>query len=299
MELIIAHTAGFCMGVDMALHKLDAVLDTPPSQRRIHTLGPIIHNPQVLERYQKQGVLQAKNPEDLQPGDTAVIRAHGIPQTVQEELQARSAEIIDATCPKVKKAQILIQRQAEKGGYLLLFGEREHPEVRGLVSYAPEHAIFEDLEELQALHLPPEKSYFLAAQTTQDRDAFIQIRDWLSNNLSPNITVLDTICNATKDRQEEVRLMAHTVEAMIVVGGKNSGNTRRLAQIAQETGVYTVHVETAQELVLEELAAFSRIGLTAGASTPDWIIEEVVQTLRQKFNCQVRSNGEQDSSSTT
>lgn len=294
MELIIAHTAGFCMGVDMALHKLDRVLNSR-LQGRIHTLGPIIHNPQVLKRYQEQGVLQAKSAEDLQPGDVVVIRAHGIPRTNQEELQAKNAKIVDATCPKVKKAQILIQRQAEQGGHLLLFGERDHPEVRGLLSYAPKHTIFENLEELEAMHLPPEEIYFLAAQTTQDRDAFTQIQDWLRNNLSPKLTVLDTICNATKDRQEEVRLLAHTVEAMIVVGGKNSGNTRRLAQIAQEADIYTVHVETAQELALEELAAFSRIGLTAGASTPDWIIEDVVQTLRHKFDCQVRTNGEQKS----
>jgi 4-hydroxy-3-methylbut-2-enyl diphosphate reductase len=284
MELIIAHTAGFCMGVDLALHKLDRVLDSRPAQGRIHTLGPIIHNPQVLQRYRELGVLQVESMDDLQSGDVVVIRAHGIPRTTQEELHARNVEIVDATCPKVKKAQILIQGRAEHGGHLLLFGERDHPEVRGLLSYAPEHTIFESLEELAAMHLPSKKNYFLAAQTTQDRDAFTRIHTWVRNNLSPEVIVLDTICDATKDRQEEVRHLARTVEAMIVVGGKNSGNTRRLAQIAQEADVYTVHVETGQELDLEELAAFFRIGLTAGASTPDWIIQDVVQTLRRKFD---------------
>ena len=151
MELIIARTAGFCMGVDMALHKLDGALADPPSQGRIRTLGPLIHNPQVLERYQAQGVLQAGNAEDLQPGDVVVIRAHGIPKDTQAELLDRKAVLIDATCPKVKKAQILIHRQAEQGKHLLLFGERDHPEVRGLISYAPEHTVFENQDELTAV----------------------------------------------------------------------------------------------------------------------------------------------------
>lgn len=290
MELIIARTAGFCMGVDMALHKLDGALADPLSQGRIRTLGPLIHNPQVLERYQTQGVLQAGNAEDLQPGDVVVIRAHGIPKDTQAELLDRKVVLIDATCPKVKKAQILIHRQAEQGKHLLLFGERDHPEVRGLISYAPEHTVFENQDELTAVRFLPDKSYFLAAQTTQDRDVFMEIRDWLCANLSPDITVLDTICNATKDRQEEVRLLASSIEAMIVVGGKNSGNTRRLAQIAQECGVFATHVETADELPLEELARYSRMGLTAGASTPAWIIEDVVQTLCRRFGCESRSN---------
>ena len=279
MKLIIAQTAGFCMGVDMALHKLDKALSLAPSGAAIHTLGPIIHNPQVLARYQSQGVLQTDGSQILKPGDIVVIRAHGVPRQMQESLEKQHVAIVDATCPKVKKAQILIQRQAEQNRHLLLFGERDHPEVRGLVSYASVYTIFESLEELRTRNLDPGGRYFLAAQTTQDRECFIAIRDYLTAHISPDMTVLDTICMATKDRQEEVRALSNQVEAMVVAGGKDSGNTRRLAQIAQEAGIFTVHVETSDELPLDGLARFSSIGLTAGASTPAWIIQDVANAL--------------------
>ena len=280
MKLIIAQTAGFCMGVDMALHKLDKALSSAPSGATIHTLGPIIHNPQVLARYQGQGVLQTDGSQHLNGGDIVVIRAHGIPRQMQESLEKQHVTIVDATCPKVKKAQILIQRQAEQDKHLLLFGERDHPEVRGLVSYANDYTIFESLEELQAQKLDPGGSYFLAAQTTQDRECFNAIRDYLTAHITHDMTVLDTICMATKDRQEEVRTLANQVQAMVVAGGKDSGNTRRLAQIAHEAGIFTIHVETSDELPLHELAQYSSIGLTAGASTPSWIIQDVADALR-------------------
>jgi 4-hydroxy-3-methylbut-2-enyl diphosphate reductase len=284
MKLIIAETAGFCMGVDLALNKLDNAIRNPPRHGTIHTLGPIIHNPQVLERYSGLGVRQANGEELLDPADVVIIRAHGIPRRLQEHFEKQGIAVVDATCPKVKKAQILIQRQAEQGKHLLLFGERDHPEVKGLVSYAPEHTVFEDLEELKARNLRKDAAYFLAAQTTQDRGMFSAICEYLQTEIDPDMTVLDTICTATKDRQEEVRSLSRRVQAMVVVGGRNSGNTRRLAQIAQESGVFTVHVETAAELPLRELAAFDSIGLTAGASTPSWIIEEVALTLNDALN---------------
>ena len=284
MKLIIAETAGFCMGVDMALHKLDKALCNVPRGAGIYTFGPIIHNPQVLARYKSQGVLQTDGSRPMNAGDIVVLRAHGIPRQMQDSLKSQKVTIVDATCPKVKKAQILIQRQAEQNKHLLLFGERDHPEVRGLVSYASAYTIFESLEELQTKEPDPAGSYFLAAQTTQDREFFNAIREYLITHIDPGMTILDTICTATKDRQEEVRDLARTVDAIVVAGGKESGNTRRLAQIAQEAGIYTIHVETADELPLEGLARFSCIGLTAGASTPSWIIKDVADTLQKIAN---------------
>ena len=283
MELIIAETAGFCMGVDLALNKLDRAVANPPQGGTIHTLGPIIHNQQVLERYQKFGVAQTDGQHRLNASDVVVIRAHGIPRQIQENLELQGVTIIDATCPKVKKAQILIQRQADQGKHLLLFGERDHPEVQGLISYASRHTVFESLEELQAQHLVKGTTYFLAAQTTQDRESFNAIRDFLRASVDEYMTILDTICTATKDRQDEVRNLSRQVQAMVVVGGKNSGNTRRLAQIAKESGIYATHIETADELPLQELATFERIGLTAGASTPGWIIAEVANALQERL----------------
>lgn len=248
MEFIIAETAGFCMGVDMALHKLDNAVTSLPHGADIYTLGPIIHNPQVLARYQSHGVRQTDGSQALKAGDVVVIRAHGIPRDIQMNLEKQDVTIVDATCPKVKKAQILIQRQADLNKHLLLFGERDHPEVQGLVSYAPEYTIFESLEELQSKAIDPARTYFLAAQTTQDRESFNAIREYLHSRIAPDMSILDTICMATKDRQEEVRVLSRRVEGMVIVGGKNSGNTRRLAQIAQEAGIFAVHVETADEL---------------------------------------------------
>ncbi|NLW82197.1 MAG: 4-hydroxy-3-methylbut-2-enyl diphosphate reductase [Desulfovibrionales bacterium] len=283
MKIIIAKTAGFCMGVDLALNKLDSAVAAPPQGGTIHTLGPIIHNPQVLERYQQHGVTQTDGKHPLNAADVVVIRAHGIPRQIQKNLEHQGVTLIDATCPKVKKAQILIQRQADQDKHLLLFGERDHPEVQGLISYAPEHTVFESLEELQTHQLSPDTTYFLAAQTTQDREAFDAIRDFLWASVDQHMTILDTICTATKDRQDEVRNLSRQVQAMVIVGGRNSGNTRRLAQIAKEAGIYATHIETSEELPVHALAAFERIGLTAGASTPGWIIAEVASALQEKL----------------
>jgi 4-hydroxy-3-methylbut-2-enyl diphosphate reductase len=283
MQIIIAETAGFCMGVDMALHKLDNALANPPSHGAIYTLGPIIHNPQVLELYHRLGVSQTDGASSVKAGDTVVIRAHGVPRQIQRQLESRGVTLIDATCPKVKKAQILIQKQAEQGKHLLLFGEREHPEVQGLISYAPKHTVFESLEEFQTMHLDQNQQYFLAAQTTQDRESFAAIRTYLQAKIDEELAILDTICAATKNRQQEVRNLSRIVQVMIVVGGKNSGNTRRLAQIAQEEGIMAIHVETANELPWNQLVEFERIGLTAGASTPSWIITEVADVIREQM----------------
>lgn len=279
MKLIIAKTAGFCMGVDMALRKLDLAIKESSHTGTIFTLGPIIHNPQVLEKYSILGVRQAKNLNEVRPGDIVVIRAHGIPRQLQQAHENRGAILIDATCPKVKKAQLLIQKQAAQGRHLLLFGEPKHPEVQGLISYANTCSIFESMEELQQIALNPGQRYFLAAQTTQDKDHFDAIAMFLESTLNADLPVLDTICTATKERQDEVRSIANKVQAMIVVGGKESGNTRRLAQIAGEAGVRAIHIETSAELPLDELKQYSSIGLTAGASTPADIISAVAEAI--------------------
>lgn len=277
----LAKTAGFCMGVSLALDKLDQTIAEAAPDQRIITFGPVIHNPQVLARYARLGVIQADSPKEIRDGDRVIVRAHGIPLYVENELKQRGAHIVDATCPKVKKAQLLIRKQAGLKKTLLLFGEKDHPEVRGLRSYGGETPIvFESFDEL--VRIPLDKGpYFLAAQTTQDREQFEKIRDHLRATLDPDMVALDTICNATKNRQAEVLRIAREVDCMVVVGGYNSGNTRRLAKVAENEGRKAVHVETAAELPLQELAHCAAIGLTAGASTPRAMIEEVYQTLLQ------------------
>lgn len=281
MDVLRAKTAGFCMGVDLALRKLDQLLAENDSGASIYTFGPLIHNPQVLEEYAAKGVRLSEEPETIAQGSTVLIRAHGIPRQMDDRLAALGVHVADATCPKVKKAQKLIAKQADQGKILLLYGEEAHPEVRGLLSHASHGAIvFDSLEELKSNSLYPTDSYFLAAQTTQDEIEFERIRDFLFNTLGQEIPVLYTICDATQQRQEEAISIAKQVDFMVVVGGRNSGNTRRLVKVVEAQGVPCAHVETESELPLEKMRGKNRVGLTAGASTPKKIIDTVESILR-------------------
>jgi len=277
MKLVRARTAGFCMGVDLALKKLAGLIG---QERPILTFGPIIHNPQVLAEYAAKGVGTVEDPADIPPGATVVIRAHGIPDPMRQAISARGASLVDATCPKVKKAQTLIASQAKHGKVLLLFGEADHPEVKGLLSYATAGAyVFGSMADLSTLELPQGPTYFLAAQTTQDEQEFKRIRDSLRRRFGQELTVLSTICNATANRQQEAMELAERVDFMVVVGGHDSGNTRRLAQVAKAAGTPCIHVETAEEISPDMLAGKRIIGLTAGASTPKTIIDHVQKVL--------------------
>ena len=278
MKVIRAKTAGFCMGVALALQKLDSAIEAHKGQR-ICTMGPIIHNPQVLEHYASLGVVCLQNINNAQADDCIIVRAHGIPKNKEMELEAKGVSLIDATCPKVKKAQVSIAKATQEGSVLLLFGEEDHPEVRGLVSYAAYDAIvFTSLQELQQWELKPDLSYVLASQTTQDGKKFIEITQYLQN-VFPNMPVLSTICNATHERQNEILHIASKVDAVIVVGGKSSGNTCRLADVSASKAVPTWHIERVTELENIDFSKFSSIGLTAGASTPKHLIDNVCSFL--------------------
>ena len=280
MNIVLAQTAGFCMGVDMALRKLDSLLHGLDQKPGVCTLGPIIHNPQVLQEYADRGVAQVNDSEALAPGQTVVIRAHGIPRNIENALHNRGVNLIDATCPKVKKAQVLIAKQAAKGRLLILLGEADHPEVRGLLSYAANGACVVDSEEgLEELLQDRIGPCFLAAQTTQDQELYARMADLLRRRFDPDIPVLDTICTATMNRQDEARVIAEQVQAMVVVGGRESGNTRRLVQVAEQAGIPCHHVEIAEELPLDQLRGSENIGITAGASTPKNVIQAVVRRL--------------------
>jgi 4-hydroxy-3-methylbut-2-enyl diphosphate reductase len=286
MEVVRARLAGFCMGVGLALKKLDAVLEQAElaedaARRPIFMLGPIIHNPQVLECYAARGVELSRDPGAIPAGSRVVIRAHGIPRQTETALLTRGVEVVDATCPRVKRAQLLIAEQAEAGRRLLLFGENDHPEVRGLLSYAGEDAfVFETAEELAAHPLDPAAPYFLAAQTTQDRQIFERIKTDLAARLPVEVPALETICDATRLRQDEAIRMAGQCDMVVVAGGKASGNTRRLAQVVEAAGRPAILVEDVDELRKFGVAKVSRMGLTAGASTPKSIIDDIEAYLR-------------------
>ncbi len=276
-------TAGFCMGVGLALRSLDQALvarKSACSGGRLVMFGPIIHNPQVLLGYIAQGVVQVDSLDEIRPGDTVVIRAHGIPRSDEARLLSLGTIIVDATCPKVKQAQLAIGKATMDGSPLYLFGEAEHPEVQGLISYAagPCH-VFGNLKELQSMSSKFGQRAVLAAQTTQDLLEFTAIGKWLESRLQ--VSVLSTICDATQKRQQETQFVAGHVQAMIVVGGRSSGNTRRLVEMVRSCGVPVWHIERADELNLAEFAPFNAIGITAGASTPRQLVDEVQQLLEQ------------------
>lgn len=279
-NILLAESAGFCMGVSLALSKLDKALEEK-EHLEIFTFGPIIHNPQVLSNYEHKGVKITENLDQPSAGDIVLIRAHGIPMEIEKHLSQKNVRIIDATCPKVKKAQVLINKHSINTDCLLLYGEPDHPEVKGLMSYANSKAyLFESFSELKTLNLEKNQHYCLAAQTTQDREQFKEITRYLKNEMDQDLVVLDTICDATKNRQVETIEIARKVQCMIVVGGKNSGNTRRLHKVASEHCPACIHIETEQDLAPSTLAAYNTFGLTAGASTPDDTINKVYHELK-------------------
>jgi 4-hydroxy-3-methylbut-2-enyl diphosphate reductase len=262
------------MGVSLALKRLDGAL----AERRepIATLGPIIHNPQVLAEYERQGVRRLGEAGEARRGECVIIRAHGIPRTEEALLAESGARLVDATCPRVKAAQLAIERATRQGRHLLLFGEADHPEVRGLLSYAhAERHVFASLGACEALPLDPVQGYVLAAQTTQDSRQFAAVQARLAQRLGGSVPILHTICDATEKRQTEALEIAVQVDCMVVVGGRESGNTRRLAELAAGTGIPALHVESAHELDADFFREKTLVGLTGGASTPKRLIDAV------------------------
>ncbi len=275
MDIVLARSAGYCMGVrraiQMALEVADGEADT------VYTYGPLIHNPQALEDLHTHGVVPLDSAAAL-PDRPIIIRAHGIPPGERARLAAGSSRLVDATCPKVATIQEKIADYSRQGCTVLIAGDADHPEVVGLVGYAEGHAHVVSCPA-DVDRLPPLQRVVLVAQTTQDQETFEAIRRRVEARY-PEAEALETICQSTHRRQAEVRDIAPRVDALVVIGGRNSANTRRLAEIATGLGTPAHHVETAAELPVDELRGLRKVGVTAGASTPAWIIEEVVATLR-------------------
>lgn len=281
MNVVRARSAGFCMGVSLALRKLDEMIEKEgTASGKIYILGSIIHNPQVVEEYSAKGVITAESPEDIPPGSTVIIRAHGIPKRIQNFLVERGIHVVDATCPKVKDACLLIEQHTADDRILLLYGEQTHPEVKCLLSYAASGSfVFDNLEQCRLQLLDAGKKYCLAAQTTQDKGIFDEISANLAARPDLDLTILHTICDATKKRQGEAIRIAEQVDFMIVAGGFESSNTRRLAQVVESHGTKALHVESGSQLPLDELRNYQSIGLTAGASTPKQIVDDIQSLL--------------------
>ncbi len=265
----------------------------------IFVLGPLIHNKKVVDFLSKKGIKTEKDLSKIPDGSVVVIRSHGAPKEVYDEIKKRDLILLDATCPKVKKVHQIVKKHIERGDSVIIVGDRNHAEVKGLLSFTGDRGyVVEKLEDIKKLPLE-DRNWVVVAQTTQNILFFNKVLKELKKYYS-NIKYYNTICMATHVRQDEVRKMAKEVDIMVVVGGKNSANTRRLAEISREEGIEAIHIEEADEL--KDLREYRRVGVTAGASTPHWITRRVISrieemsgnrvenTIRRFFTLLVRSN---------
>lgn len=273
MKIIVAKTAGFCFGVKRAV---DIAFEmAKKKQKGIYTLGPIIHNPQVIEKLREEGIAPI---DDInKPGIKAIIiRTHGIPLQLMNKISEAGYKIIDATCPFVKKAQHYAKLLKEEGYQVVILGDREHPEVQGLMSYAGKDVVvINDKEPLPKI----KHNVGIVVQTTQPIEALKKLFGRVIEQAN-DVKVYNTICNSTALRLKETEEMSKRVDIMLVVGGKNSANTTQLAKLCRSLSVPTYHIETSDELNPEWFKGVKKIGITAGASTPDWIIKKVEKKIK-------------------
>ncbi|KLU66703.1 hypothetical protein DEAC_c13700 [Desulfosporosinus acididurans] len=274
MKVKRADKAGFCFGVKRALDMAERTVEISSAV----SLGPLIHNQQVVKRLEERGIRVINGLEETKAAQALIIRSHGVAPCVYLEAEKKGVKIVDATCPFVQKAQRLAAESAQKGQQVIVIGDKLHPEVQGILGWAGEQAIpIQTVEE--ARELPVYSQLAVLAQTTQLAESFSKIVEELKHH-SEHLTVHDTICNATAERQKAARELAGLVDIMVVVGGRNSANTRKLASICAES-TKTYLIETADELEPDWFAEAKSAGLTAGASTPDWIIEEVFKKMSE------------------
>jgi 4-hydroxy-3-methylbut-2-enyl diphosphate reductase len=274
VKLIIAKTAGFCMGVRRAVEMVLEAPDKHPGP--ICTFGPLIHNPQVLGLLEEKGIAICDCVPPQGRG-TVLIRAHGVPPHEKQGLGEVGFNVIDATCPRVIRVQTIIRQHAAQGYACIIIGDRDHPEVIGLKGYAGDGGhVAATLEEVR--RLPRFDQAIIVAQTTQNTRLYEAVKAWAAANVS-HYKIYDTICDSTEKRQAEVQCLANQVDAVVVVGGRESGNTQRLFEVARNSGKPAFQVETEEELDLEVLSRFRRVGVTAGASTPNWQLKKVCRTL--------------------
>jgi 4-hydroxy-3-methylbut-2-enyl diphosphate reductase len=277
MQVLLAEEYGFCFGVERAVEMVEGALDEGATVR---TLGPLIHNTQEIQRLEAEGVRTINAPGEVTAGETAVIRAHGVTPEVQRELEGRAERVIDATCPFVTKVQKLAERAAAQGRDVVVVGNPDHPEMIGVKGYAPTRAhVVRDASEVA--QLPPLHAPLVVSQTTIKLSTFLEAARAVRARADSEPQVVNTICSATRDRQDAARALAGHVDAFYVIGGKHSSNSLKLLSVCKEQCEKSFLIETPEEINPEDLRGAERVGVTAGASTPDWLIEQVVARLRE------------------
>ena len=282
MKVELAKSAGFCFGVEKAVNTVYE--EAKKNDDIVYTLGPIIHNEEVVKDMKKRGV-EAIAIEDLHslPKGTVIIRSHGVSKEIYNYVKESGHRVVDATCPFVKKIHAIVSVQSGKGKTVVIIGNPKHPEVEGIRGWGDQNTYaVENIDEFIKLDLKKDKEIIIVAQTTFNHKKFQEIIDKISL-LGYDVRCFNTICNATQERQAEAKKIASNVDAMIVIGDKKSSNTGKLVEICQEECKNTVFIQTLEDLDYDALLSVDSVGITAGASTPKHIIEEVQNIVRSKF----------------
>ncbi|MBR2937817.1 MAG: 4-hydroxy-3-methylbut-2-enyl diphosphate reductase, partial [Oscillospiraceae bacterium] len=284
MSIRVAESAGFCFGVNRAV---ELVEQAAGEGKTVRTLGPIIHNRHAVSRFLEMGVEVIDSPEQAQPGQTVIIRSHGVTRAVQEALEARGAQVVDATCPFVKRIHGIVSRAEAEGRLPVIIGTRTHPEVEGIAGWCTDCKIFENAEELaqwaNSGKIPLDFPISMVCQTTSTESLWKSC-EIFAKKVFTNLKIFDTICKATEFRQSEAANLSKVCQAMVVVGDTHSSNTGRLAMICREHCGRVALVDNALELEPGFFRGVSDVGITAGASTPAWIIKEVNKTMSEIMN---------------
>ena len=276
-EVILAKSAGFCFGVKRAV---DTVYEQT-GKKNVYTFGPIIHNEEVV----KKGVFVINTMEELDDitEGTVIIRSHGVSSAVYEALRKKGVEIVDATCPFVLKIHNIVKQESANGKQIVIIGNEKHPEVEGIMGWSKTQVhVVDTVEKAQNLQLDPQREVCIVSQTTFNYNKFKELVEIISEK-GYNIIIRNTICNATEERQTEAREIAKRVDAMIVVGGSSSSNTRKLYEICKNECKDTYYIQTLNDLDMTSLGKADCIGITAGASTPNNIIQEVYTNVRTEL----------------
>ena len=280
-EVILAKSAGFCFGVKRAV---DTVYEQT-GKKNVYTFGPIIHNEEVVKDLEKKGVFVINTMEELDDitEGTVIIRSHGVSSAVYEALQKKGVEIVDATCPFVLKIHNIVKQESANGKQIVIIGNEKHPEVEGIMGWSKTQVhVVDTAEKAQNLQLDPHREVCIVSQTTFNYNKFKELVEIISEK-GYNIIIRNTICNATEERQTEAREIAKRVDAMIVVGGSSSSNTRKLYEICKNECKDTYYIQTLNDLDMTSLGKADCIGITAGASTPNNIIQEVYTNVRTEL----------------
>ncbi|MDI0264522.1 4-hydroxy-3-methylbut-2-enyl diphosphate reductase [Clostridioides difficile] len=273
MNVKIARHAGFCFGVKRAMKM--AWDEVEKNNSGIYALGPLIHNKQAVAKYEEKGLKTVDEIDIIPNYENMIIRSHGVPEKIYKEAKDKKLKIVDTTCPFVKKIHTVVREYHNKGYEIIVIGDMKHPEVIGINGWCENSAIIiKTVEQMENMDLDNSKKYCLVAQTTINPDLYSSIVAKLSDKLE-KIVFNDTICSATKTRQESAKELAREVDCMVVIGGKHSSNTQKLVKVCEDL-VPTFAIETKDELDVDMLKRYKTLGITAGASTPNWIIEEVV-----------------------